>query len=86
MINIYHEGLCSKELKNKIGESIDTFEDLDLTFDNLGITFKLITDYLESKDIKFYYLRVWKENEHIIVDYGSHSNFIILEEVKNGVT
>lgn len=76
MINIYQEGLCSKKLKNKIGESIGTFKDLDSTF-------QLILDYLKSKDIKVYYLRSWMRNEHMIVDYGSHSDFIILEEVED---
>lgn len=80
MTNIYHEGLCSKELKNQIGATI-------YDFSNLNPIYKLIIDYLESQGIHSYYLRSWMNgNGHIVIDYGSHSKFIILEEVKDGIT
>lgn len=80
MVRIYQEGLCSKELKNQIGETI-------YDFSNLNPIYKLIIDYLESKGIHSYYLRSWmNERGHIVIDYGSHSQFIILEEIKDGTT
>ncbi len=80
VVNIYHEGLCSKELKNQIGASI-------YNFSNINPIYKLVIDYLEGQGIHSYYLRSWvNEKGRMIIDYGSHAKFIILEEVEDGKT
>lgn len=80
VVNIYHEGLCGKKLKNQIGTSI-------YSFSNIKPVYKLIVDYLESQGVHPYYLRSWmNETGHMIIDYGSHVKFIVLEEVEDGKT
>lgn len=84
MINIYHEGLCSKELKNKVGICKGSLANPDELYMSV---YKIVGEYLDSKGIGFPYLRNWtNEKGHMIIDYGSHAKFIVLEEVKDGST
>jgi len=41
-----------------------------------------INMFLESKNYKSYYSRSWEENGRIFVDVGSHTEFFIIDGVK----
>jgi hypothetical protein len=49
------------------------------THDNV---WKYIREYAKSKENGYYYIQNPLENGNIWIDYGSHTHFFILEELK----
>ena len=50
--------------------------------DNMDAAWQAIGDYLKDIGVKAYYYRSWKnDNNELTIDYGSHSNFFIVQEM-----
>lgn len=47
---------------------------------NIDEAFLKIKKFLNEHHFKSYYTRIWKENNRLIFDVGSHSEFFFLEE------
>ncbi len=47
---------------------------------NIDEAFLEIKKFLNEHHFKSYYTRIWKENNRLIFDVGSHSEFFFLEE------
>ena len=44
--------------------------------------FKVINDFLDDHNYKFYYQRTWeKDDKTTVVDVGSHTEFFYIQEV-----
>lgn len=51
------------------------------TLDNRADVFKTIFAYLDSKDIKYPYTRVFGDDP-VVIDYGNHSKFFYVYGIK----
>ncbi len=50
--------------------------------DNMDAAWKAISDFLADMGVKPNYYRSWaNDNEELVIDYGSHSNFFIVKEM-----
>lgn len=43
---------------------------------------KCMNNYLKEINFKSYYMRFWIENNILVIDYGSHSNFFHISDMK----
>lgn len=39
---------------------------------------KMVSDFCEARDFEIYYVRNWVQNEELVYDVGSHSEFFYL--------
>lgn len=49
--------------------------------DNKVVIQALIRQFLDDHNFKSYYTRVWAENDRLVLDVGSHTEFFIIEGI-----